>query len=228
MPEWDEKKKKWVDWVGQEQSEADLATAGRDRKYEYAMQNIGRYINKDLAPEVRAPLIAGLQENLQAQYFGKKGLAADRIGEESNLGVAGINARSAENVASITGAAQVDAYRGYGAEGDRIEAESGMAGLRLAQGSGGDDITTVNRSIKTSDEAAPSVATAGEQSAATLTKSYEQLLEEKYRKQKKDRDVVENLFGQEDMGSLGLPGYGRKEYDLDQQRKSIYKRVMNE
>ncbi len=146
MPEWDDKKKKWIDWAGKEQSDVDLARAGRKEEYNYAMHNIGRYINKDLAPEVRAPLIAGLQQNLQEQYFGKKGLAADRIGQESNLGVAGIKASAARDVATITGKAQVEAYKGYGAEGDRITAESNMDALRLSRQDDGGDITDAGRS----------------------------------------------------------------------------------
>ncbi len=145
MPEWNEETKQWDDWVGQPMSEAKLAKAGRKREYQYAMENLGRYINKDLTPELRAPLIADLQKNLQEQYFGKKGLAADRIGQESNLGVAGIRAKSAENVASITGAAQVEASKGYGSEGDRIEAESNMEALRFSRQADEDDISKVNR-----------------------------------------------------------------------------------
>ncbi len=117
-------------------SPARKAEERRRRDYDYGMRT---YDN----PKVRSAMVSA--------YFGGTGLGA----KELDKAIASIRASGAENVARISGEAQVESYKGYGKDASQFDTEAKMAELEKQRGGGGVSIADAGRSRQTSDVALP-------------------------------------------------------------------------
>ena len=122
MPEWNEKKKQWVDWVGSPISEAQRAQEKRTTNYLYDMYHLDKYARNVQSrdpktgemyadPGRRAEILADLQKNLQAQYYGRKGVAEDYIKGDTDVAVEKSRGQTLRDVADISGRYQVEATK---------------------------------------------------------------------------------------------------------------------
>ena len=110
MPEWDDKKKVWRDWVGAPISEARRAEDRRSKSYIYDLANLSRGLSgklRKMDPKSAGTILGGLKQNLQQQYYKETGLPSDYIAKD----VAGMEVRGRSNVANILGKSRVDAVR---------------------------------------------------------------------------------------------------------------------
>ena len=116
MPEWIEDKKKkgggyLADWMGRPISSAQEAEQKRTTSYLYDMYHLGSKLRNMTDPNERGKALADIQKNLQAQYYGREGLAGDYVTGESNLAVEKSRGQAARDVAGIQGRYQVEATK---------------------------------------------------------------------------------------------------------------------
>ena len=105
------KEKKLIDWMGRPISSAQEAEQKRTTNYLYDMYHLGKNLRGMTDPNKRGDNLADLQKNLQAQYYGREGLAGDYVTGESNLAVQKSRDQAARDVANIQGQYQVEATK---------------------------------------------------------------------------------------------------------------------
>ena len=122
MPEWNEKKKQWETREGSPISSAQMAEQKRTTSYLYDMYNLGKNARNIQSrdpktgemyadPGRRADLLGDLQKNLQAQYYGRKGLGEDYIKSDTDVTVEKSRGQTLRDVADTTGKYQVEATK---------------------------------------------------------------------------------------------------------------------
>jgi hypothetical protein len=231
MPRYDPKRKKWIDdWFGgidgPALTDAQIAQAKREAHYGQDLSNIAMHLPRNASPDVRAAVIADIQKGLQTQFYGSVGLPGEYVNKSKALGVAGISA-AASNYASDRG---VEQSRVAGSLGADI---TGRHSTEAAESEASSFLNYLQQKYKTP----VSLTTGGEGSSRVATqtpalpsvsrgevapqKSFEELLTDKYRMQKKQREIEESIFGAED---IYTPGDWRRAL----KKKRIYKRVMEE
>jgi len=97
------KEKKLIDWMGRPISSAQEAEQKRTTNYLYDMYHLGKNLRGMTDPNKRGDNLADLQKNLQAQYYGREGLAGDYVTGESNLAVEKSRGQTLRDVAETTG-----------------------------------------------------------------------------------------------------------------------------
>ena len=110
MPEVDEKKRR-IDWMGRPISSAQEAEQKRTTSYLYDMYHLGKNTRVMTDPNKRGEAMADLQKNLQAQYYGRKGLAEDYIKSDTDVTVEKSRGQTLRDVADISGRYQVEATK---------------------------------------------------------------------------------------------------------------------
>ena len=111
MPEWNEKKKQWETMEGSPISEAQMAEQKRTTSYLYDMYHLGKNVRGVTDPNKRGELLADLQKNLQAQMYGRKGLAEDYVKGDTDVAVEKSRGQTLRDVADISGRYQVEATK---------------------------------------------------------------------------------------------------------------------
>ena len=105
------KEKKLIDWMGRPISSAQEAEQKRTTSYLYDMYHLGSKLRNMTDPNKRGDNLADLQKNLQAQYYGREGLAGDYVKGASDLAVEKSRDQAARDVADISGRYQVEATK---------------------------------------------------------------------------------------------------------------------
>jgi len=111
MPEWNEKKKRLEDWMGRPISPAQEAEQTRNTSYLYDMYHLGKNVRGVTDPNKRGELLADLQKNLQAQMYGRKGLAEDYVKGDTDVAVEKSRGQTLRDVADISGRYQVESTK---------------------------------------------------------------------------------------------------------------------
>ena len=111
MPEWDEKEKKWKTREGSPISSAQMAEQKRTTSYLYDMYHLSKNLRGMTDPNKQGEAMADLQKNLQAQYYGREGLAEDYVKSDTDVAVEKSRGQTLRDVADISGRYQVEATK---------------------------------------------------------------------------------------------------------------------